>query len=61
MKYRVNVGGYVSVYRERTYTVSASSAEEAIEKVENRWAKDQQHDGNMCGSIKVKSICEVKK
>ncbi len=41
-KYKVNVGGYVTVYRERTITVSADTQEEAEEKAIDKFVTLQQ-------------------
>lgn len=56
-RYKVNLGGFVSVFRCRTITVYADSEAEAIEKASDNWYKVQQRvTGNMCGEPTVNSV-----
>ena len=48
-KFKVNVGGYVSMYRERTLTVSATDPEEAMNKAVAKFIElSQKKPGDMC-------------
>ena len=57
-KFKVEVGGFVSTYRQRTYTIFAADEEEAKEKATDRFVNDQQNGkvGNMCDEGEVNSI-----
>ena len=60
MKFRVNVGGFVSTYRERTIIVYADSEAEAAEKAELKFCElEQQRAGNMCDEGTINSIEEL--
>lgn len=59
-KYKVEVGGFVSVYRQRIVTVFANNKEEAKKKAINRFIDAQQsRTGNMCNEGTVNSIEEM--
>lgn len=59
-KYKVNIGGFVSTFRERTFTVSADNEVEAINKAEDKFIKVQQSNGySMCGGGTVNWIDEI--
>lgn len=59
-KYKVNIRGFVSTFRERTFTVSADNEVEAINKAEDKFIKVQQSNGyNMCGGGTVNWIDEI--
>ncbi len=59
-KFKVEVGGFVSTYRQRTFTINAVSAEEACEKAEEKFIElQQQRPGNMCNEGIINSIKEV--
>lgn len=48
-KFKVNVGGYVSVCRERTLTVSAETSMEAMDKAVAKFIElNQSKPGDMC-------------
>jgi hypothetical protein len=61
-KYQVEVGGFVSTYRQRTYIVFATSEEEAKDKAADKFIKDQQNGkpGNMCDEGTVNYIFQIK-
>ena len=59
-KYKVEVGGFVSQYRCRKYTVYAKTEEEAKEKAEKQFIDDMQRDGTgMCGEGTIDSIEQI--
>ena len=59
-KYKVNVGGFVSTFRNREIVVYANSEEEAAEKAELKFIElQQQRAGNMCDEGTVNSIEEI--
>jgi hypothetical protein len=59
-KFRVQVGGFVSVYRQRTLTVHASMEEEAMEKAVEKFVELQQADGiSICDDGNVNFIERV--
>ena len=57
-KYKVEVGGHVTVYRQRTITVSADSEEEAKEKAIDRFTQQitSAPGWHVCGEGHVNSI-----
>lgn len=56
-KYKVNVGGFVSVFRCRDIVVHAQDEAEAAEKAELKFIElQQQRPGNMCGEGTINSI-----
>lgn len=56
-KFKVQVGGFVSVYRERNFTIHAETEEEAKEKAVNKFIELQQANGNaMCNDGNVDFI-----
>ena len=56
-KYKVNVGGFVTTYRERTLIIYADSEAEAEEKAADRFIDlQQQKPGNMCDEGVVNNI-----
>lgn len=60
-KYKVTVGGFVSVFRKRCLTVYASSESEAQEKAVDKFMEIQQSGGcSMCSEGTVESIEEVR-
>ena len=61
-KFKIEVGGFVSTYRQRTYTVTANNEAEAIEKATDKFIFDQQNGkvGNMCDEGTVNSVVEIK-
>ncbi len=60
-KYKVEVGGFVSTFRQRTFTVHADNETEAENKAINRFVEcQQQKAGNMCDGGTVDSIKEIK-
>lgn len=62
MKFKVEVGGYVSTYRRRTLTIHADTEEEAREKAINRFIDiQQQRPGDMCGGGIVNEITPIEK
>lgn len=59
-KYKVEVGGFVSTFRQRTFTVYADNEAEAENKAINRFVEcQQQKSGNMCDGGTVDSIEEI--
>ena len=59
-KYKVNVGGFVSTYRERTLIVFAEDENEAAEKAELKFIDlQQQKAGNMCDEGTINEIEEI--
>jgi hypothetical protein len=61
-KYRVNVGGFVSVFRERDIIVYANNEAEAAEKAELKFiALQQKRPGNMCDAGTINSIEKISK
>lgn len=59
-KYIVEVGGYVSCYRQRKLTIYADSIEEAEEKALNKYSDlVQNRPGDMLGDCQVNEIMEV--
>lgn len=58
-KYKVEVGGFVSIYRHRTFTIYASDETEAEEKAIDRFIDAQNINGNMCEEGTVNSIEEI--
>lgn len=59
-KYKVEVGGFVSVCRHRTFTIYAADETEAEEKAIGRFIDAQQNNnGNMCEEGTVNSIEET--
>lgn len=61
MHYKVEVGGFVSTYRQRTYDIYADSEEEASEKAIDKFIFDQQNGkpGNMCDEGQVNEISKI--
>jgi hypothetical protein len=62
-KYKVEVGGFVSVYRQRVIIVHAKTEEEAKEKACSKFV-DLQHSGSgspMCDEGTVNSIEQIEK
>lgn len=57
-KYEVEVGGFVTVFRQRTLIVCANSESEASEKAKDRFVELQSKSGN-CESGHVDSITEL--
>ena len=55
-RYKVELGGFVSVFRHRKMTIYANSEAEAIEKASDKWYEVQQHDGSMCGDPVIDSV-----
>ena len=56
-RYKVELGGFVSVFRHRKMTVYADSEAEAIEKATDKWNEVQQRvPGNMCGDPTIDSV-----
>ena len=59
-KFKVNVGGYVSTYRERTLTVSADTSMEAMDKAVAKFIElEQKNPGDMCDEGTVNWIESV--
>ena len=59
-KYKVNVGGFVSVYRERNIIVHAEDEAEAAEKAELKFIElQQQRPGSMCDEGTINSIEQI--
>jgi hypothetical protein len=59
-KYKVEVGGFVSVYRQRTLIIHAENEEEASKKAIEKFIDFQQEKvGNMCDEGQVNSIEEM--
>lgn len=59
-KFKVNIGGFVTSYRERTLVVYASNEAEAENKAIDRFvALQQQKPGNMCDEGIVNHIESV--
>ena len=59
-KYKVEVGGFVTVYRKRTFTIYATDETEAEEKAIDRFIDAQQNKtGNVCEEGTVNSIEEI--
>lgn len=59
-KYKVEVGGFVTVYRKRTFTIYAADETEAEEKAIDRFIDVQQNKtGNVCEEGTVNSIEEI--
>lgn len=56
-KYKVELGGFVSVFRHRNLTVHADSESEAIDKATDIWYDIQQRvPGNMCGEPTIDRV-----
>lgn len=56
-KYRVEVGGFVSVYRQRSLVVSADNEETAKEKAINKFMDLQQKNGgDICDGGEINNI-----
>ena len=56
-KYKVELGGFVSVFRSRKITVYADSEAEAIDKATDKWYEVQQRvQGNMCGEPVIDGV-----
>lgn len=56
-KYKVEVGGYVDIYRQRTMTIYAKDEEEAKDKAISKFMEVQQErPGDMCSDGTVNSI-----
>ena len=58
-KYKVEVGGFVSVYRHRTFTIYAADETEAEEKAIDRFIYAQNINCNMCDEGTINSIEEI--
>lgn len=59
-KYKVEVGGFVSTYRQRTLTIYAENETEASDKAIERFMELQQEKvGNMCDGGEINSIEEI--
>lgn len=59
-KYKVEVGGFVSVYRQRTLIINAENEEEASGKAIEKFISLQQEKvGSMCDEGQVNSIEEI--
>lgn len=59
-KYKVNVGGFVTVFRERDIIVHAKDEAEAAEKAELKFIElQQQRPGNMCDEGTINSIEKI--
>lgn len=58
-KYKVEVGGFVNVYRQRTFTIYAANEAEAEEKAIDRFIDAQNTNCNMCEDGTVNSIEEI--
>ena len=60
-KYKVQVGGFVSTYRKRTYEIYAKDEESAKEKAEMQFIDDQQSSkpGNMCDEGTINYIEKI--
>lgn len=59
-KYKVEVGGFVSTFRQRTFTVYAENEAEAEDKAISKFMDcQQQKAGNMCDGGTVDSIEEM--
>lgn len=60
-KYKVTVGGFVSVFRKRNLVIHAKSEEEAAEKAVDKFMEIQQSDrSSMCNEGIVESIELIK-
>lgn len=56
-KYKVEVGGYVSAYRQRTMTIYAKNEVEAADKAIEKFINlQQERPGDMCDEGTVNSI-----
>lgn len=62
MKFRVEVGGFVTVFRKRNLVVFADSVEEAEAKAIEKFVKVQQAAGGDldCGDVTVNDIIKEK-
>lgn len=59
-KYKVEVGGYVSVYRQRNLIIFAENEADAKEKAIDKFMELQQKNpGDMCSEGTVNSIEQV--
>lgn len=60
-KFKVNVGGFVSTYRERNLIIHAADESEAAEKAELKFIDLQQEarTGNMCDEGIINSIEQI--
>lgn len=58
-RYRVNVGGFVTVYRERNLTIHAKSKEEAIEKALDKYDALQRASGGDLDRGTINNIDEI--
>lgn len=60
MKYKVEVGGYVSTFRHRNLVVYANNEEEAAKKAEEKFYDVVQSiNGNMCEGCNIDSVTDV--
>ena len=59
MKYRVEVGGFATVFRKRTLIIHANSMEEAEEKAIDKFISLQQESGADCDDGTVDNIEEI--
>lgn len=62
MKFRVEVGGFVTVFRKRNLVVFADSVEEAEAKAIDKFVEGQQAAGGDldCGDVTVNDIIKEK-
>lgn len=59
-KFKVNIGGFVSTYRERNLIIYANDESEAMEKAELKFIDLQQIKvGNMCDEGTINSIEQI--
>lgn len=59
MKYEVEVGGFVTVFRKRKLMVHANNAKEAEDKAIDKFTKLQQKNGAVCEGGHIDSICQI--
>lgn len=60
MKYKVEVGGFVTVFRKRNMIVYAKTDEEAKEKAIERFMEIQQSDGSsMCSDATAETVKSI--
>lgn len=60
MKFKVEIGGFVSTYRQRTFIIHAANESEAAEKANDRFVDaEQKRVGNMCDGGIINEIVRI--
>ena len=58
-KYRVECGSLVTVFRGRTFTVSADTPEEAAKKAENKFRQTAKKAGWDCDTVSIDNVEQI--